>query len=698
MSRTEPDDDGHRRALATRLAGALGDGAALPLLQLLCDGSPRTDWDSTARGLGPFASLAEDALGLMASHSTGRPAVGIWELDPRTGECVRSRQHVDLWHFCADVDSIPRKGSRRRVVFLGESVARGFFFDPFYSPARVLEAVLSANGEPVEVVDLAQSNQDPWSLAVTTASAQLLEPDALVVFAGNNWRGTPLANRSAEECAVDGALLVRDRGLGELLARQRQALETVAAKTVRQLAGTAEDLGIPLVLVIPELNLADWQSCPEGTLDVPVMSDGDTRAWVRACRDARAALEARRPEDAVEPAREAVALDGGVSAASLALLARAEQALGCGEAAALTLRRSRDLTIGALDGTRPVPGVYACVAEVMRRVGREEGARVVDLPLIFRERAGGSVPGRTLFLDYCHLGAEAIRVAMAAVASALASPATPPDPGAFLDAAPSPTPEQEAWAHLLAGIHNAHWGQPAELCAWHIGRAVECHPPLRQTALPLVYDSFRRGSPPALLAAFDELVRHPAAAVYLLGYGHNLRTDVVSEQRLTESILAVDASLGAASPDPDFRVGDVNAIDLLHPHWSELTDGNRWFHRAFSAAYQPESAFSFQADGPRPLLVHLTCRIPGALEEGEVEVELNGAVLATLPAGGDWSSTGAAASPSMVRAGENRLVIRWPLVRRDDARPPLRRAFDAGQPLDLRTHFGHLHALGVRLA
>jgi hypothetical protein len=692
--------DDHRREIATRLAGSLGDGAALPLLQLLHDGTPLTDWRSAAQGLGPFASLAEDALGMMVTSASGRPRVGIWELDPSSGEWIRSRAHVDLWHFCADVERIPRKGSRKRVVFLGESVARGFFFDPFYSPARVLETLLSTTGEAVEVIDLAQSNLDPWSLSVVASSAALLEPDAIVVFAGNNWRTGPLASRSSESCAVDGALLASDGGFEKLLERQRSALESLASRTVQQLAMTAEDAGVPLVLVIPDLNVSDWTSCTAGMLDLPLMSDADTRDWVRAYSAAVRALSEGAFSDAERAAGEAVALDRGVSAASLDALADAQLALGYHAASAETRRRSRDLTLGFLDGTRPVPGIFSCVADTMRRVGVECGATVVDLREIFG--GWGSTPATSgpLFLDYCHLSAAGIRVAMAATAAALTKTAEPSSVPLVdcLDAAPAPSPEQEGWAHLMAAIHNAHWGQTLATCEQHLRRALACHPPLRNTALPLVYETFRRGIPPALLASYDSLVRHPVAAVYLLGYGHNLRTEVVSESRLVETIIAVEPSLGTGCLDPDFCLGDISEIDLLGSHWRELTDANRWYNRAFTAAYHPQSAFTFHADRPRRVTVTFTCRIPGALEQGHVSIECNGSVISSFSAGNGWHSAKADVDPPNVLAGANQLLIRWPVPRRQDERPRLRTAFEAGRPLDLRTHFGHLHHLRLSVA
>ncbi len=692
-------DSAFRKQLAARLAETLTDSTTLPLLQLLCHGEPHTD--RRAHRLGPFASLAEDSVGLLTSLGSGPRSVGIWEQEPGSGDFVRSRAHVDLWRFCADVDRIPRKSARKRVVLLGESVARGFFYDPFYSPAGVLQELLSSPGAPVEVVDLAQSNCDPWWLSVVASSTPLLQPDAIVVFAGNNWWGSPLANLSAEHCAVAGPLLTEEGGFSELLARQRTELDAVAARTVVQLSLAAADARAPLILVVPELNLADWTNCPVGTLDLPLLSDEDTRGWISAYGGAEQALRTGLSAEAERLARRAVAHDGGASSASLDLLARAQMHQGNVRDASATLRRSRASTVGFLDGTRSVPGIFPNVAETIRTVGAEVGATVVDLPRVFADRSPGAPPGREVFLDYCHLTSEGIRVAMAATARPLVSMLhdRTVELTDLVEAAPSPSSEQESWAHLLACIHNAHWGQALETCVHHLRRALEHDPSIGETGIRRVYDAFRRGSPPPLLAAFDELVQNEVAAVYLLGYGVNFRTlGLVSEHRLLTALLAVCPSLGSASPDPDFSLGHVPAIDLLHPHWLELTDANRWYHRGLVAAYHFESTFPFVCDRSRAVSLALTCRVPGAREPDIVSVELNGVEIAAVAVDHDWRSVRFTAEAQVVREGGNQLTLRWPNVSRADARPRLRRDFETGRKLDTRTHFGQLHDLRLSVA
>jgi hypothetical protein len=680
-----------RHEVAQRFTDVLKqDSQALSLLQLLADDTRAGDTARHAHWSGPFAALAEDAAHLRGIE-VPEHAVGIWERDAASGDFVRARRHVDLWRFCANVERIGKKGARKRIAWLGESVARGFFFDPVYAPAHVLEQQLAALDAPVEVIDLAQSNCDPWWLAQLAASAVQLEPDAVVVFAGNNWRLGELTAASPEPFVVDGALIEAEHGFAHILERQHRKLDALAAQIVGRLADVTIDAGIPLVLVIPEINVADWVNCPAGTLDVPPLPAADGQRWIDAYRDARRALDQHAYADAEQHIRRAIALDGGTASASLDLLGQALRGQGRrDEEAYRTLRQSRDV----IDDTRVVPSVFANVADTIRRVGAERGAHIVDLPRVFAEHTGDLLPGRRLFLDYCHHTAEGIRLATTATAQTvlplLFERAAPFD--ALFAAAPSPGREQEGWAHLLAGIHNAHWGQDAALCSHHFRAAGQAAPALADNAVRQVYEAYRGRTSPSLLPAFDQLAAHPIAETYLVGFGVLTRS-VVREAPLLTALSDAFPALGAYSPDPDYTLDELGTLDLLDAHWSDLKDRNRWYRRAYRAAYAPDSAFAFAVTTPRALSIALTARLPDAHHPGQARVELNGHAIGVADLGADWTSLHIEVPAHAVLAGLNQLSIHWPDVPREDRRARLRRDFEAGGRIDIRMHFAHLHQL-----
>ncbi|MBN3821205.1 hypothetical protein G3N57_33875 [Paraburkholderia sp. Se-20369] len=303
-------------------------------------------------------------------------------------------------------------------------------------------------------------------------------------------------------------------------------------------------------------------------------------------------------------------------------------------------------------------------------------------------------PGRRLFLDYCHHTAEGIRLATSAVAQTLLPVLFERDAAfdALLDAAPSPEREQEGWAHLIAGIHNAHWGQEAELCSHHFREAGQAAPEIARDAIHQVYDAYRGRTTPSLRPEFDQLSTNPIAETYLVGFGVLTRS-VFREAPLLAALADAFPALGERSPDPDYTLGELAELDLLEPHWSDLKDRNRWYRRAYSAAYASTSPFTFVAAAPRALSIALTCRIPGAHHADRVALALNGHAVGAAEVGDDWTSLRFEVPAHAVVQGVNHLSIYWPNVPREDRRAQLRSDFEAGARIDIRTHFAHLHHL-----
>ena len=102
----------------------------------------------------PFGDILQqlgilDVLGVFDEYQATRPSgetgsVGIWEPVSREGAVYyeRSLRRSSEWWSWANVKRIMPKGEKKRVLFVGESAARGFFYDPAYTPAQVLEHML----------------------------------------------------------------------------------------------------------------------------------------------------------------------------------------------------------------------------------------------------------------------------------------------------------------------------------------------------------------------------------------------------------------------------------------------------------------------------------------------------------------------------------------------------------------------------
>src|SRR5690349_7501867 len=88
--------------------------------------------------------------------------VGIWAPKVVNGRVafVRRAETMADWTYWADVQRIEPKSDKVRVLLIGESVARGYLYDPVFNPAMALQQILESQfgADKVEVIDLARTN------------------------------------------------------------------------------------------------------------------------------------------------------------------------------------------------------------------------------------------------------------------------------------------------------------------------------------------------------------------------------------------------------------------------------------------------------------------------------------------------------------------------------------------------------------
>lgn len=613
-------------------------------------------------GGGAETVLLLERLALLAATETRPPvrpmrAVGIWEPGPEGHE--RSATHRKDWHHWADIPTIPRKGERKRVLLLGESVARGFFYDPELNPAQILEATLTAAlGESVEVVDLARSDLKGTDLADLVAETLALEPDALVVFAGNNWFLYDKRARHLE------ATMLRERGALGLKEMREQQLAAFIEETLWPQV-VQVSASIPVVIVVPEINLADWRL--DAKADVPWLPAGLNRRWLECRAAACSSLAAGDLGRAEGLAREMVELDGGTAASGWTLLADCASVRGDLDAARVCLEKARDAHLW--DFTHQTPRTLSVTQQALRGFALPGRIAVVDLPARFTEWQGGELPGRRLFLDYCHMTAEGMRVAMAATAlaaSGLLDVGRPlPALEALVDAAPSPSVRLEAVAHFAAALHSAHWGQSGPLVSYLCHEAARRSPEIARVMRAYLEIQTRRA--PTWAAAAAEGLRADATP-FLRGYIQ------LHQAKLFDAVL-LPAIAGALEenglPAVEFldqlrqeeRSLSSRPVDLLDPFfrssWADL-DWLEW-PTHFQRAYSPLSRYPWVSREPREAFFVLTCRRSGAAPPGEFRVRINDTPVATFPLNPEWSTVRFAAPASVVRSGVNWLEIDWPL-------------------------------------
>jgi hypothetical protein len=551
-----------------------------------------------------------------AERPDGGLRLGIWDPIARDDGAIEFARAADTsgeWRYWADIDRIPRKIGPR-VVLVGESVARAYLFDPAVTLAGMLQQSLG-----VEVVDLARTDLVAPQLPPLFDALPALEPDAVVLFAGNNWSSVLLELEDLDTLSR----AIREGGFTRCRAMFVDTLIRGRARaTLEQIADRLENT--PLVVVVPEFNLLDWRSEP-GVV-VPVVAD--VERWLALAAERRAA--------------EMIAIDDGASPVSQQIAAA--QALERNDVAEARqhLEAARDALCGLMVSHSPrCPRV---VQDELRAAADRPGVRLVDLPRLF-----GPLPDRHLFLDYCHLTGEGLQRATAAIADALAP---------ILNVAPGVPAETEpriaARAHLLAAVHNAHYGQPAEIVGYHARRANQLDPGIRGL-MAAVAEMVCRNVQPWLTRAWEVLRTEPQVWRYL-GAPEIQRAPRVVDVALADA-LAEAADLGGLVDQLLVEESASIPLDLLAPRHRAAT-----FREAVGQGIGPQLGF-VRVTAPtsrflvvRPVAQELTGRIT-LRASGRVSVIVNDVRVAEIPGQADWETCQVRLP---LTAGRNVVELRWP--------------------------------------
>jgi hypothetical protein len=664
----------------------------------------------------------------------GARPISIWQPRVEAGELYFVRPAPEAFgdHYAVR-ERIPaqREKNQRRICFFGESVAAGYLYAPRLTPAGLLAlqlAEITADGN-YEIVDLARTNETLASLVDTIDAAMQLKPDLVVIFGGNNWNllETPemspffpsAGGRKRYGMALKKGL--RDGGLTgvvEMAARER--LEK-AGEALTRIAELTNGAGIPVILVIPEVNLADW----EVRQPVTWLPGDGTPHWYRLCWQALRALRGGQWEKAFSIADQMLALDRGLNPTTFRILAEVHRALGHSKRARLACRAEVDSDHYATLCFLSAPRATSMDQEIQRRAAAHHGFTMVDLPDIFDRYSGGKLPGRRLFLDYCHLTAEGIRVAMAAVTAAVLSlvneEAVLLSWEELVERLPAVhlAPEVEATAYFGAAIHTAHRLLPLTsdrtMLDYWCRMALDASPGVETAMLDLV--AARCAPGPAVLTSAQQ---RNYASPYRLEFQHGWRYDHL-DLVLIEAICQALEDAGSTGPASIRRmllaklaVGP-KATDLINPPGYLMEPLARFYpetvtfadlsERATLRCPWPETVLGFVTHGDQDVVIEVSARLP-AIEGFDEQagrvlaVSVNGRVSETTPVGARWRVFRWPVASTALRSGINRLSLEWPAL------PPagtemmeaaISRLLE-GREADIHPVFGELFSVRIALA
>ena len=658
------------KAFADRMARAAASDDAAELVRLLrlsgLISSAGTDLSPAS--LGPKAYVCEPSV-----PPTESKHVGIWERKNENGKTcfVRRLETMEEWHFWTNAGRIEAKGSRPRVLFMGESVARGYLYDPDFTPAMALQTILDAQfgKEEIEVIDLARTNLG-YEVRDLALAALQLEPDIAIVFAGNNWGVAPPTFRDIAE--TDRA--VSSGGMAGLKRSCDEYLRDRSRSIVTDIASAYKSRGIPLVWIIPEFNLGDWR---EPSTNAPHLPGDLNREWLRLYEQASQALAEGDQATTETFAREMIGIDQGVCVTGYYLLANCRRRAEDLEGERKYLELARDAA--AWDSSMMfTPKSYRVTQEAIRDVMRNFDYRTVELPELFKQHLNGELPGRRLFLDYCHLTSEGIQVAMGAAASCVVQSLKGVDLPWYALAGEhvSPSRETEAEASLMAAIHNAHRWQSYDLVRYFCSRALKFSPHVAGLMRNYI-DLQLRNSVPARMSEAEDQIFHlgsPLIHRYIFRINEK-RLDNVLMNAIADALEAVgiEAHEQVAQlrrNEHSVRVRNVDLLDYFYcssagqpqelEGWgpNSRPELDRHYYRAF----WPYSRFVFVGEADYGVNFALSCRLPQSTSHpARVSIAINGKHAVDCEVDTRWSSWEIAVPGQNIIDGLNEITVCWPL-------------------------------------
>lgn len=596
---------------------------------------------------------------------SGKLNVGIWrrDSDARSAVFVRRKDAAQDWNDWASRDAIEPKRTRWRVVLVGESVARGHLYDPGFTPASALEGMLASRlgTAKIDVVDLAKTNQAMAPLRTLLAQCLSLRPDVVVIFAGNNWR-PQLADTDVPY--VDG--LLREGGVPAM----KSFLDIRREQAARQFVSEANSFlaanNVATVWVVPEFNLGDWTDPVSGA---PLLKADGNRRWRELEEQASLAARAGDLGHAETLAEQMVTLDGGTGSMPLRILAECRHAAGDHSESRRYLEMCRDA-----EGWNPSfqysPRVARSIQGALRDGASGPRQAVVDLPEVFSRHLDGAIPDRRIFLDYCHLTAEGINVAMAEVASRIASmllTQTIP-PSTFEALSGAPPAKVEGQACLLAAVHNAHFYQRQEIVDYWLERGLRYWPEGREIISRFVDFQMRRAPAIACKSTLEMLaLEEPDTLRYLSLYGKRLDFTLGNAaakclQVEFDDIRAREHSIRSGPRElTEFYYSSVAAGSSARDWTSSSFATNRGSRSMFASAFWKRSRFVFFADAGRPAGLELTFRVPYlAASGGEVDIEVNGQRVGQAAGSRNWRTLEVSVPGDRMADGLNEIVLTWP--------------------------------------
>ncbi len=625
---------------------------------------------------------------------------------------LRPAQKIFGDHYAARPSFHLKKASGAiRVCYFGESTALGYLYAPHFSPAAYLEEVLNARhpSKSYEVIDLSMTNETLTTMLQKFQRAMQLKPDICIVFAGNNW---PLLE--TPEMSLIAGLAENRMMIGKILAGNGPDAmsDQVVKRRLENIGRAYFDIyeiaalnNIEVIIVVPEANLADWES----RQPPPLMDGKQANAWFRLYVECEMLLHGQSWQKLLEKAFELWDIDQGSCSTTYRLIALAQEQLGNTEAARLACRAEIDTGILPLITFMNAPQISSYDQAALRKLAAVYGFKIVDLPKIFNENNAGKLPGRDLFLDYCHLTEKGIALLVDNLASIIDDRST----AGAKSSNPHETnitPHHRALAYFGAAIHTAHRLLPITddqgLLQYWCHKAYTTSPGIAK-----VMENFIEARASRIPSVLTDSQQQIVSSEFSLLHSHGWKYEHL-DLRMIQAILETFKahSIGNAAQIMDMLIRklaiEIWGYDLasssdflwnpLEQAYLDLLKPAGFHQRAMLRSFWPSMTFGFISEGAGDYVVRLVARTINQPLGAEIKVSVNGQDLGQKPASQNFTRIDYVLPQSVIERGINLIKVKWPeldenlhLEKHAESR------LHAGFPTDLAPVFGEIFSLRV---
>ncbi|MGV8001661.1 hypothetical protein QPK14_05805 [Photorhabdus temperata subsp. temperata] len=649
----------------------------------------------------------------------GYTAIGTWHPAKIDGEITfirREQSDSIFWESSRQKLMVGKAAGVKRVCLIGESAALGMFFSPHTTPAKTLAHLLNQHSNiEWEIIDLARSCMNAGGLLETCKASLQLQPDYVIILAGNNWFSDVLFEHDAPlERRKNYANVLANSGPNGIAVEYREKLEENAEILINKIEVISRESSAEFIFALPASNYADW----ERKTPLHWLGHGKTAEWYELYRNASQAIMNRQYVEALALGLNMIDIDGGIAATSNRIVANSLIALNRAEEAKSYLDAECSYSL-MYDIVTSFPGTPSFVKE--RIIQQNVGIKIIDLEYYFSKYLGTSVLDDSLFVDYCHMTPEGFKIAMAPIAEWLMNYGKD-KPDANWEVMARKTIELDVSSYDLAvsyfyiALYNSHINRP-------LNEVVE-----RERIVKLFEKAVQYSA-----KILDVMELYVKARSCEKGAGFSLSR---AGQKLLELVNSpLDFPVAQTSPGADAQTIDAiceifdkhgrngkalkefyqksyidqlkHGIDLTEPQYIDRVSAvirvsidpevNTRRSLPYFKSWWPTSSFTLITSGNHDLNMEITSRVKKYIEESKVRILINGELLAKIEPSSAWSHHKLIIPGSLTKPGFNTITLEWPKLAQDEEKEVLNISsrYNKGLKTEIFPVFGELFSLKV---